>query len=68
MYQSVSWDYLKFLVEENKTDSWGRPTLRRAGGYGDSGQTWIPTSAPIQVYRFVASSAEGSRLLAAGPF
>lgn len=24
MYQSVSWEYLKFLVEENKTDSWGR--------------------------------------------
>ena len=24
MYQSVSWDYLKFLVEENKTDTWGR--------------------------------------------
>ena len=24
MYQSVSWEYLKFLVEENKTDSWGK--------------------------------------------
>lgn len=24
MYQSVSWEYLKFLVEENRTDSWGR--------------------------------------------
>ena len=24
MYQSVSWEYLKFLVEENKTDPWGR--------------------------------------------
>ena len=24
MYQSVSWEYLNFLVEENKTDSWGR--------------------------------------------
>jgi hypothetical protein len=23
LYQSVSWEYLKFLVEENKTDSWG---------------------------------------------
>jgi len=22
MYQSVSWEYLKFLVEENKTDNW----------------------------------------------
>lgn len=24
MYQSMSWEYLKFLVEENKTDDWGR--------------------------------------------
>jgi hypothetical protein len=25
MYQSVSWEYLKFLVEESKTgDPWGR--------------------------------------------
>jgi hypothetical protein len=24
MYQSVSWEYLKFLVENNKTDGWGR--------------------------------------------
>jgi hypothetical protein len=24
MYQSVSWEYLKFLAEENKTDDWGR--------------------------------------------
>jgi cytochrome c553 len=24
MYQSVSWEYLKFLVEENHTDDWGR--------------------------------------------
>lgn len=24
MYQSVSWEYLKFLVEENKTDDWGK--------------------------------------------
>jgi cytochrome c554/c'-like protein len=24
MYQSVSWEYLKFLVEENHTDNWGR--------------------------------------------
>ena len=24
MYQSVSWEYLKFLVEENKTDPWGK--------------------------------------------
>jgi hypothetical protein len=24
MYQSVSWEYLKFLVEENKTDTWGK--------------------------------------------
>ena len=23
MYQSMSWEYLKFLVEENKTDDWG---------------------------------------------
>ena len=23
MYQSVSWEYLKFLVEENQTNSWG---------------------------------------------
>ena len=24
MYQSVSWEYLKFLVEENHTDKWGK--------------------------------------------
>jgi hypothetical protein len=24
MYQSVSWEYLKFLVEENHTDEWGK--------------------------------------------
>jgi len=24
MYESMSWDYLKFLADENKTDDWGR--------------------------------------------
>lgn len=24
MYQSISWEYLKFLVEENRTDDWGQ--------------------------------------------
>jgi hypothetical protein len=24
VYQSVSWEYLKFLVEENRTDDWGK--------------------------------------------
>lgn len=24
MYQSASWEYIKFLVEENKTDDWGK--------------------------------------------
>lgn len=24
MYQSMSWEYLKFLVEENRTDDWGK--------------------------------------------
>jgi hypothetical protein len=24
MYQSVSWEYLKFLAEENNTDEWGK--------------------------------------------
>jgi hypothetical protein len=24
MYQSVSWEYMKFLVEENHTDDWGK--------------------------------------------
>jgi len=24
MYQSVSWEYLKFLVEENRADAWGK--------------------------------------------
>jgi hypothetical protein len=23
MYQSVSWEYIKFLREENKSDKWG---------------------------------------------
>ncbi len=24
MYQSVSWEYIKFLAEENTTDKWGQ--------------------------------------------
>jgi hypothetical protein len=24
MYQSVSWEYIKFLAEENRTDDWGK--------------------------------------------
>jgi len=24
MYESVSWEYPKFLAEENKTDDWGK--------------------------------------------
>ena len=24
MYQSASWEYIKFLAEENKTDDWGK--------------------------------------------
>ena len=24
MYEPVSWEYLNFLAEENKTDDWGR--------------------------------------------
>ena len=24
MYQSISWEYLKFLVEENRSDNWGK--------------------------------------------
>jgi hypothetical protein len=24
MYESMSWEYLKFLADENKTDDWGR--------------------------------------------
>ena len=24
MFQSVSWEYLKFLAEENRSDDWGR--------------------------------------------
>ncbi|MFC1794885.1 hypothetical protein ACFL3Q_15020 [Planctomycetota bacterium] len=24
MYESISWEYLKFLAEENKTDDWGK--------------------------------------------
>ena len=24
LYQSVSWDYIKFLAEENTTDDWGK--------------------------------------------
>ncbi len=24
MYQSVSWEYIKFPAEENKTDDWGK--------------------------------------------
>ena len=28
MYQSVSWEYLKFLVEENRSDSWSKDLYR----------------------------------------
>jgi hypothetical protein len=28
MYQSVSWEYLRFLVEENKTDDWSKRLYR----------------------------------------
>ncbi|MCC6681857.1 MAG: hypothetical protein IT445_13235 [Phycisphaeraceae bacterium] len=24
MYQSVSWEYIKFLAEENRSDDWGK--------------------------------------------
>ena len=24
MYQAVSWEYMKFLAEENRTDDWGK--------------------------------------------
>jgi hypothetical protein len=27
MYQSVSWEYIRFLAEENRTDDWGRRLL-----------------------------------------
>lgn len=28
IYQSVSWEYLKFLVEENRTDNWVKTFVR----------------------------------------
>jgi hypothetical protein len=35
MYQSVSWEYLKFLFEENKTDAWGE---RLYGAWDETGK------------------------------
>ncbi|MHC4494823.1 MAG: multiheme c-type cytochrome [Planctomycetota bacterium] len=35
MYQSVSWEYMKFLAEENRTDDWGK---RLYGAYNQTGQ------------------------------
>jgi hypothetical protein len=34
MYQSVSWEYLKFLVEENRTDDWGKRLYEAWGKTG----------------------------------
>ena len=34
IYQSVSWEYLKFLVEENRTDDWGKRLYEARGKAG----------------------------------
>ena len=34
MYQSVSWEYLKFLAEENRTDDWGKRLYEAWGKTG----------------------------------
>ena len=34
MYQSVSWEYLKFLAEENRTDDWGKRLYEAWGRTG----------------------------------
>jgi len=31
MYQSVSWEYMKFLAEENRTDDWGKRLYDASG-------------------------------------
>jgi len=35
MYQSVSWEYLKFLVEENHSDSWGNKLYEAYAATGE---------------------------------
>ena len=35
MYQSASWEYIKFLAEENRTDDWGK---RLYGAWKQTGQ------------------------------
>jgi hypothetical protein len=43
MYQSVSWEYLKFLAEENKTDDWGTRLYGAWRGTGKGQPTVMAT-------------------------
>jgi hypothetical protein len=43
MYESMSWDYLKFLTEENKTDDWGKALYEAWGKTGRGAPTVMAT-------------------------
>lgn len=52
MYQSVSWEYVKFLAEQNKTDEWGR---RLYEAWNKTGQ--CPPTVIAQVTEEVAQGS-----------
>jgi hypothetical protein len=52
MYQSVSWEYIKFLAEENRTDEWGRRLY----------EVWTRTGrCPPEVMAEASARIDGSR-------
>lgn len=46
MYQSASWEYIKFLAEENRSDDWGR---RLYYGWQETGKCAPEVIAEIEV-------------------
>jgi hypothetical protein len=50
MYQAVSWEYMKFLAEENRTDDWGK---RLYGAYNQTGKC-----PPVSIAEIDASLEE----------
>jgi hypothetical protein len=53
MYQSVSWEYMKFLAEENRTDDWGK---RLYEAYNKTGKCPPVSIAQIDASLAVAGS------------
>ena len=48
MYESVTWDYIKFLVEKNVTDEWGKK-LFNAWNRSGQPQPEVPATAAVNV-------------------